>query len=170
MLSPIWLFVTPWTVAHQAPLSMGFARQEYWSELAFPSSPMGLSSILPAGGRVWKAVVWSTLKEPIFLESSLKNSREDSWRYVILHFGYKTPNDKFNKWYFLVFNEQDVHLWLSSKSTGGTSLVVQWLRFHAPIAGIWSSIPGRDWTLQIAHAATMTLHATAKTQHSQINK
>ena len=28
---------TPWTVAHQAPLSMGFPRQEYWSELPFPS-------------------------------------------------------------------------------------------------------------------------------------
>ena len=28
-------FVTPWTVAHQAPLSMGFPRQEYWSELPF---------------------------------------------------------------------------------------------------------------------------------------
>ena len=30
--------VTPWTVAHQAPLSMGFPRQEYWSGLPFPSS------------------------------------------------------------------------------------------------------------------------------------
>ena len=28
--------MTPWTVAHQAPLSMGFSRQEYWSELPFP--------------------------------------------------------------------------------------------------------------------------------------
>ena len=28
---------TPWTVAHQAPLSLGFSRQEYWSELLFPS-------------------------------------------------------------------------------------------------------------------------------------
>ena len=28
---------TPWTVAHQDPLSMGFSRQEYWSELSFPS-------------------------------------------------------------------------------------------------------------------------------------
>ena len=27
----------PWTVAHQAPLSMGFSRQEYWSGLPFPS-------------------------------------------------------------------------------------------------------------------------------------
>ena len=29
-------FVTPWTAAHQAPLSMGFPRQEYWSGLPFP--------------------------------------------------------------------------------------------------------------------------------------
>ena len=31
------LFVTPWTVAHQSPLSLGFPRQEYWSGLPFPS-------------------------------------------------------------------------------------------------------------------------------------
>ena len=31
------LFVTPWTVARQAPLSMEFSRQEYWSGLPFPS-------------------------------------------------------------------------------------------------------------------------------------
>ena len=30
-------FVTPWTVAHQAPMSMGFSRQEYWSGLPFPA-------------------------------------------------------------------------------------------------------------------------------------
>ena len=30
------LFVTSWTVAHQAPLSMGFSRQEYWSALPCP--------------------------------------------------------------------------------------------------------------------------------------
>ena len=30
-----WLFVTPWTVVFQAPLSMGFSRQEYWSGLPF---------------------------------------------------------------------------------------------------------------------------------------
>ena len=36
-LSRVRLFVTPWTVAHQAPPSMGFSRQEYWSGLLFPS-------------------------------------------------------------------------------------------------------------------------------------
>ena len=35
--SRVWLFATPWTVAYQAPLSMGFSRQEYWSGLPFPS-------------------------------------------------------------------------------------------------------------------------------------
>ena len=34
-LNHVWLFVTPWTVAHQDPPSMGFSRQEYWSGLPF---------------------------------------------------------------------------------------------------------------------------------------
>ena len=36
MLSHVLLFAIPRTVAHQAPLSMGFPRQEYWSGLPFP--------------------------------------------------------------------------------------------------------------------------------------
>ena len=44
--------LTPWTVAHQAPLSMGFLRQEYWSGLPFPSSGdlpnPGIEPISPA--------------------------------------------------------------------------------------------------------------------------
>ena len=59
MLSPVQLFVTPWTVAHQAPLSMGFSRQEYWSGLPFPPpgdlpdpgiKPASLTSPALAGG------------------------------------------------------------------------------------------------------------------------
>ena len=37
LLSCVWLFVIPLSVAHQASLSMGFLRQEYWSGLPFPS-------------------------------------------------------------------------------------------------------------------------------------
>ena len=36
-LSHVLLFTTPWTVAYQAPLYMGFSRQEYWSGLPLPS-------------------------------------------------------------------------------------------------------------------------------------
>ena len=38
VLSCVQLFVTPWTVTCQAPLSMEFSRQEYWSRLPFPTS------------------------------------------------------------------------------------------------------------------------------------
>ena len=37
-LSCVWLLATPWTAAYQAPPSMGFSRQEYWSGLPLPSS------------------------------------------------------------------------------------------------------------------------------------
>ena len=55
----VQLFATPWTVACQAPLSMGFSRQEYWSGLAFPTpgdlldpgiKPASLTSPTLAGG------------------------------------------------------------------------------------------------------------------------
>ena len=54
VLTYVQLFVTPWTVAHQAPLSMGFSRQEYWSGLPFFSSGdlpypgIKLTSLLPS--------------------------------------------------------------------------------------------------------------------------
>ena len=41
-LSRVWLSATPWTVAYQAPSSMGFSRQEYWSWVPLPSPPKGL--------------------------------------------------------------------------------------------------------------------------------
>ena len=37
LLSGVQLFVTPWTVSYQAPPSVEFSRQEYWSRLPFPS-------------------------------------------------------------------------------------------------------------------------------------
>jgi len=38
-LSCVWLFATPWSAAYQAPLPMGFSRQEYWSAVPLPSPP-----------------------------------------------------------------------------------------------------------------------------------
>ena len=40
-LSHVWLLVIPWTAAHQAPPSMGFSRQEYWSGVPLPSLTSG---------------------------------------------------------------------------------------------------------------------------------
>ena len=43
-LSRVQLFATPWTAAHQAPPSMGFSRQEYWSGLPLPSPKLRLET------------------------------------------------------------------------------------------------------------------------------
>ena len=43
-LSCVWLLVSPWTAAYQAPPSMGFSRQEYWSGLPLPSPWESLGS------------------------------------------------------------------------------------------------------------------------------
>ena len=60
LLSHVRLFATPWTVACQAPPSMGFSRQECWSRLPFPSpgdlpdpglqpgSPASQADVLPS--------------------------------------------------------------------------------------------------------------------------
>ena len=74
-LSHVWLFETPWTVAHQAALSMGFPRQKYWSGLPYPSpgdlpnlgiklaSPaltVGFSTTEPPGSPVMKSFVMNS--------------------------------------------------------------------------------------------------------------
>ena len=46
-LSRVQLLVTPWTAAYQAPPSMGFSRQEYWSGLPFPSPGLPDPGIQP---------------------------------------------------------------------------------------------------------------------------
>ena len=69
--SCVGLFVTPWTVAHQAPLSMGFSRQEYWSGLPgpFPGDlpdpgiePTSLVSPALAGGFFTTSATWEALE------------------------------------------------------------------------------------------------------------
>ena len=49
--------VTPWTVAHQAPLSMGFPRQEYWSGLSFPS--LGEKAMAPHSSTLAWEIPWT---------------------------------------------------------------------------------------------------------------
>ena len=44
-LGHVWLLATPWTAAYQAPLSMGFSRQEYWSGVPLPSLKYDVSCI-----------------------------------------------------------------------------------------------------------------------------
>ena len=63
-LSPVRLWVTPWTVAYQAPLSMGFSRQEYWSGVPLPSPSVVLA--------IDNAVVSIFALVKLFMENFLK--------------------------------------------------------------------------------------------------
>ena len=64
--SHVCLFVALWTTASQAPLSMGFSRQEYWSELPCPTrdlpepgiKPLSLKSLWLAGGFFTSSTTW----------------------------------------------------------------------------------------------------------------
>ena len=50
LLSRVWLLATPWTAAHQAPPSMGFSRQEYWSGVPLPSPRTSASVLVNSHG------------------------------------------------------------------------------------------------------------------------
>ena len=56
-LSRVWFLVTSWTIAHQAPLSMGFSRQEYWSGVPLPSP----QAFIPAGKKMGQNLISSLL-------------------------------------------------------------------------------------------------------------
>ena len=69
-LSPVPLFVTPWTVTYQAPLSMGFSRQKYWSGLPFPSpgdfpQPRNWTQVSHIIGRHF--TVWATREAKVLI-------------------------------------------------------------------------------------------------------
>ena len=56
-LSPVRLLATPWTVARQAPPSMGFSRQEYWSGVPLPSPETYIT--IRKIDNWWELAVWS---------------------------------------------------------------------------------------------------------------
>ena len=82
-LSRVRLFVTPWTVTRQAPLSIEFSRQEYWSGLPFPSpgdlpnpgnQPMSLMSPALAGGFFTTSTTW----EACFLKMNFEHGTHNT--------------------------------------------------------------------------------------------
>ena len=84
MLSHVWLCATLWTVAHQAPLSMGFYRQEYWSGLPFPPPEdlpdQGLNLCL-----LWllhcRQILYCWAKKPAFIPVPKKGNAKECSNY-----------------------------------------------------------------------------------------
>ena len=113
--SRVWLFATLLTIAHQAPLSMGFSRQEYWSGLSCP--PPG---DLPDPGIQPVSLPPPALAGGFFSRSTSWGGDGGGWTEQWLSRGgcRKGP-------------------------ILGISLVVHWLRLYAPNAGGPGSIPGQ---------------------------
>ena len=98
-LSLVRLLATPWTVAHQAPPSMGFSRQECWSGVPLPSSegsggdriPVELLHILKDDSvkvlhsicqQIWKTQQWSQdWKRSVFIPVPKKGNAEECLNY-----------------------------------------------------------------------------------------
>ena len=70
-LSRTRLLATPWTAAYQAPPSMGFSRQEYWSGVPLPSPTTGW---WPAWILTWKELSWQLCKHIITVYTTQKQN------------------------------------------------------------------------------------------------
>ena len=71
--------MTPWTVAHQAPLSMGVSRQEYWSGLPFPSPGDLANRVIEPGSPVLQAESLPSEPRPrlfLFLDSGIDSCKQ----------------------------------------------------------------------------------------------
>ena len=102
-LSHVRLFATPWTVAYQAPPTIGFSRQEYWSGLPFPSpgdlpnpgiklrSPALEADALTSEPPIWTYLKWlrGWLCECWYLPKLIKIQRE---MYILFYIAYTSIN------------------------------------------------------------------------------
>ena len=64
LLSRVQLLVTPWTAAYQAPLSMEFSRQEYWSGVPLDLIPELGIELVPSAVEAWSDNHWATKEVP----------------------------------------------------------------------------------------------------------
>ena len=114
LLIHVWLFVTLWTVAHQAPLPIGFSRQEYWSGLPFPSPGIFLSQGLNPGLLKWGRffTIWA--------------SREAQWN-LTHQPGCQFNIEKMPSWDLIVI--PNLFTWWFSNTPTSFCTLASWLRF-----------------------------------------
>ena len=92
LLSRVWLLETPWTVAYQAPPSMGFSRQEYWSGLPFPSPGDLLNPGIELGSPASKThfTIWAIREAPVLISTfnfkTVTSNLQEQWvGQMVLH-------------------------------------------------------------------------------------
>ena len=148
-LSHVWLFVIPWTVAHHAPLSMEFSRQEYWRGLPCPhpgDDPPGSSEwqLRVLNARI--TILWPNRNLLLRQVVILDYCQCDMWNCVqyVVH-TWQNMQKKVEK------ESNEIQKYCKEtkvtkaklKPLTETSLVAQWLRLHAPNAGGPGLIPGQ---------------------------
>ena len=111
LLNHVWLFVTPWTTAHQAPLWMKFSRLEYWSGLPFtspgdlpnpgiePGSPALQADSLPSGKPPGKPVIEQKIEERWIYYLSLRGDV-----HLLLPLDMDTPGSQASDWNIYVWH------------------------------------------------------------------
>ena len=144
--SCVWLIVTLWTAAHQAPLSMGFSRQEYWSGLPCPSPGdllypgielVSLTSLALASGFFTTSATWEAPIKPQFYFSYISHvplrnrSLPRGWLCSklledIFCFFIWTPSA--GRWVMLHFSFSNLKLY---------SLTPQVFKFHSAGSVVW---------------------------------
>ena len=108
-LSPVLLFATLWTVAYQAPPSMGFSRQEYWSGLPFPSpGDLPNPGIEPGSPALEADALTSEPPEKHFLFfSAVAFMRKAKPKVYSVHLQYMS-----SRTYILSFTQKTLGLWI----------------------------------------------------------
>ena len=140
--SRVQLSATLWTIAHQAPLSMGFSRQEYWSEL--PCPPPG---DLPDPGtnlHLLRLLYWQVGSLPLMAPGKPK----------MVHLLWEIVWQLLKKLKRVTIWPRNSTHWHILKRIQGTSLAVQWLRLHASNARGTGLTLG--WGTEILHALRTT--------------
>ena len=127
VLSCVWPFMTPWTIACQAPPSMGCSRQEYWSGLLFPSpedlphAEMEYASLVSPAlegdslSLCHLGTFFLFLKDPNCVEESLENNLEFSysfpfWLFFISVIAYTAVYYNQLKYFYLFILLNPIHL------------------------------------------------------------
>ena len=136
------LFTTQWTVAHQAPLSMGFSRQEYWSGLPCP----------PPGYLSHPGIELASLLSPALADRffTINATRGSQTKASIHQFSFPSNSFKLKVFNYIKWN----HLFKKKKKKGGggASLVAQSVKKSASQCRrlkldpwVWKTLWRRKW-------------------------
>ena len=127
--SVVSLFVTFWTVAHQALLSMGFSRQEYWSGQSFPTL-----EDLPNPGIKSVSLESSAMASRFFTTSSIWEAPKDGAGAGSLHI--KAPGCGSQFWPSVMTDERQLDQWwpltIKVSKTGGLASTRRTLKLKSP--------------------------------------